>query len=82
MRSQNCCLRDCHAALASLFRELDNQNAILGRERDQHHQSNLTVKIQIQSGDFDADVRAQHADNDRQQHRNRDDRALIESHQE
>jgi len=70
------------AALALLLGELDNQDAVLGGERNQHHKPDLTVEIEVQSGKLDAEVRPEHADHDRQQHGNRDRPTLVQRDQE
>ncbi len=65
-----------------LLGELDNQDAVLGGERDQHHKPDLTVEIEVQPGNLDAEVGPEHTDHDRQQHRNRDRPTFIQRHQE
>ena len=47
-------LPDRHARLALLLGEFDDQDAVLGRQRDQHDQADLRVEIERQSGDQDA----------------------------
>src|SRR5205085_7373634 len=34
-----------HSALAQLFRKFHNQNCVLARQPDQHHQSHLAVHV-------------------------------------
>jgi hypothetical protein len=45
---------DRRAALALLLGELDDQDAVLGGERDQHDQPDLGVEVEGQAGDHDA----------------------------
>ncbi len=37
--------------LALLDGEFDDQNAVLGGERDQHHQADLGINVEAQSGE-------------------------------
>src|SRR5580704_16696753 len=75
-------LVDVHAGLALLLGELHDQDAILGGERDQHDQTDLTVKVEAESGHLDCDERSEHANDDGQQDRNRDRPALVQRDQE
>src|SRR3982075_201105 len=43
LRTEYRCVLDRDAALALFLSELDNQDAVLGRQRNQHYESNLTV---------------------------------------
>ena len=38
-----------HAVLAFLLGELDDQDAVLGRQADQHHHADLRVEIERQA---------------------------------
>ena len=48
--------------LALLLGELDDQDAVLGGERDQHHHADLRVEIERQARTAQPDERAEHAD--------------------
>src|SRR4030095_2379338 len=41
------------------FRELDDQNSVLGRETDPHHQTNLYIDVVVKAKDPDAKERSQ-----------------------
>ena len=62
--------------------ELDDQDAVLGGERHQHHQADLGIDVEGEAQPPHEGDGAQHADGDRQQHRQRDVPALVERHQE
>jgi hypothetical protein len=44
---------DAHAALPRLLGELDDEDAVLGRQRDQYHEADLRVDVQAHPGDLD-----------------------------
>src|SRR5437879_2463596 len=48
-------VRNRDAALALLLGELDNQDAVLGGQCDQHHEADLAVEIEVQAGNLDAE---------------------------
>src|ERR1700746_2985771 len=80
--SHNPAARNGHAGFALLFGEFNDKDAVLGGERDQHDKADLAVKIEVQSRDLDGEIRAEHADRDRKQHRDRYRPALIKPYQE
>ena len=49
----------------ALLGEFDDQDAVLGRQRDQHHEADLGVEIEHEAGHEDADEGAEHADRHR-----------------
>ena len=55
------------AALALLLGEFDDQDAVLGREADQHDHADLAVKVEGQPAEQDEQERAEHADRHRKQ---------------
>ena len=71
-----------HAVLALLLGELDDQDAVLGCEPDQHHHADLRIKIERQTAEHYRGESPEHADRHRQQHRHRNDPALIERDEE
>src|SRR6185312_8117367 len=81
-RAENRRIGDRHALLALLLGEFDDKDAVLGRERDEHDKADLGVEVERQPGDENAGIAAEHADDDREQDRNRDHPALIEADQE
>ena len=64
-----------------LDRKGDDQNAVLGGERNQCDQADLRVDVETQPGQRDRDERAEYGDADRHQGRNRDIPALIKRDQ-
>jgi len=60
---------DRQSGLALLLGKCDDQDAVLG-ERDQHHEADLGVKIEIQAGIL-IPMKIQAPGHDRQQNRNR-----------
>ena len=58
------------AAFPFFLRELDDQDAVLGREADENDHADLRVKIEREAADHDRGERPQHADGHGQQHRN------------
>ena len=68
--------------LALLLGEFDDQDAVLRRQRDQHDDADLRVKVEREAGEADRRDRRQDADRDREQDRNRDGPALIQPDQE
>ena len=65
LRAERGRLADRQSGLALLLRELHDQNAVLGGERDQHHETDLGIEIERKTRDQDAGERTQHADRDR-----------------
>jgi hypothetical protein len=64
MRSLDCGVVERHACFALFLREFDDQDAILGGERDQHHESDLTIEVEIEAGELDAGIGAEDRDDD------------------
>jgi len=52
---------DAHPPLALVAREFDDEDAVLGRQRDQYHESDLGIEVERQSGDKDSRIGAKHA---------------------
>src|SRR5206468_945869 len=73
---------DRPAGLALLLGKLDDQDAVLGGERDQDDETYLRIKIEIEPRKTDREIGAEHADSDREEHRHRDRPALVERDQE
>ena len=55
-------LGDRLALLALLHGELDDQDGVLGGERDQHDEADLGVEVEAQAGEQQRADRAEHAD--------------------
>ena len=53
LRPQRGGFHDRMPGFALLLGEFDDQNAVLGGQRDQHHEADLAVKIEIEPGDLD-----------------------------
>jgi hypothetical protein len=75
-------LEQGNALLTPLLGKLDDQNAVLGRETDQHHHADLGIKIEGEAAEHDCHARPQHGDGDREQHGHRNRPALVEGDQE
>ena len=61
--------------------ELDDEYAVLRRERDQHHQPDLRIDVETAARDHDRRNGAENADADRQENGNGNVPALVESHE-
>ena len=62
----------CSALLAPLLREFDNQNGILRRQRNHHHQPDLSIEIEREFRDQYSADRSNYANDHREQDRDRD----------
>ena len=78
LRAHDRRLLDRLAVLALLLGEFDDQDAVLGRERDQHHDADLGIKVERQAGDDSEAMESRARRPDREQHRHRDGPALVE----
>src|SRR5262249_23657308 len=58
-------------ALELLFREFDDQNCILCRQSDQHHQPDLSVDIVFEVSRPQSQIRSQHCDRRSEKHAER-----------
>ena len=71
-----------HPRLAPLDRELDDEDRVLGGERDQHDQADLRIDVEGEAEEADRGDRPERADGDREEDGDRDVPALVERHQE
>ena len=60
LRTEHRGLANVFSLLALILGEFDDQNAILGRHRDQHHEPDLGVQVERQMQDLDAEKRSEH----------------------
>ena len=64
-----------------LHGEFDDQDGVLGRERDEHHDADLGVDVVVEARDLERRHRAKQADRHREQGRHRNGPALVEPHE-
>src|SRR5262249_19553911 len=67
---------------ALLLAELDDQDAVLRRQSDQHHHADLPIEIEREAAHDDRNERAEHADRDGQQHGHWNRPAFVQADQE
>ena len=73
--------RRCHVPCAFRPHEFDNQNRVLGRKADQHHQSDLRVDIEIEMAEVQSGEGAENRNRNGKQHRERQRPAFVERRQ-
>ncbi len=73
---------DGHALLAPDLGEFDDQDAVLGGERNQHDETDLRIEIVVEPGDQQRQHGASDSDRNREEYGNRDGPALVEPDQE
>ena len=68
-----------HALFAPVLGEFDDQDAVLGGHRDQHDEPDLGIEVEREVKNQDSEKRPQHPDRHRQQYRDRDHPAFVET---